>query len=548
MRRWIDRAALIAKLVRTSHVKLPLRPAGLARFLRSARQTKLGPHLAVMLHAATQPQKAAVIEYGDGEVRRLTWAEFDAMINRATHALAARQTGGSARVALMLPNCLEYLVAQQALSRLGATAVQIGYRSKPGEIAHILRHARPSTAIVHATTVAAMREAYERAGYDAATLVVGNSDIPLPSGVEAWDRAVAAGSPDVPPKVTGGDGGGLIVYTSGTTGTPKGANRAWRDTGIEPVADMMYQVGMSATDRHLVVCPLYHSAAPAFVAMSLALGATLVLQNHFEPEACLDIVAAEQVTCSVMVPTMLMRLSSLPAKTRAQSLRWIMSAGGPLPTEVARRFMDAYGPILWNCYGATETGFVTLARPSDHTHRPGTIGRRLRGNDVRLLDAAGRPVPIGKVGELYVRNSMLISGYYGDAQATRAAQRDGWFSVGDVARIDEEGYYYLEARKHDLVISGGVNIYPREIEDNLARHPAILEVAVVGVPDPEWGETLRAFIVLRAGHHLTESDVIDHCRAELSDFKRPRVVTFVPELPRNPMGKVLKRELQAIAR
>jgi fatty-acyl-CoA synthase len=208
--------------------------------------------------------------------------------------------------------------------------------------------------------------------------------------------------------------------------------------------------------------------------------------------------------------------------------------------------MDAFGPVLWNFYGATETGLVTLAGPNDHVSHPGTIGKRLRGNEIRLLDDAGKQVPMGQVGELFARNSTMISGYHGNEQATKDSQREGFFSVGDVGRIDAEGFYYLESRKHDMVISGGVNIYPREIEDHLSTHPAILEAAVIGVPDAEWGETLRAFIVLRDGQQLSETEVVEYCRAELADFKRPRKVTFLTELPRNPTGKILKRELREL--
>jgi fatty-acyl-CoA synthase len=252
-----------------------------------------------------------------------------------------------------------------------------------------------------------------------------------------------------------------------------------------------------------------------------------------------------------MVPTMMIRLANLPPETLAKydtsTLRWIMSAAAPLTTEAARRFMQQFGPVLWNFYGATETGLVTLAGPHDHVSRPGTIGKQLRGNEIRLLDDGGRDVPVGEVGELYARNPTLISGYHGNDDATRSSQRDGFFSVGDVGRVDAEGYYYLESRKTDMVISGGVNIYPREIEDHLSTHPAVLEAAVIGVPDPEWGETLRAFIVLRNGEQLTEVDVINYCREHLADYKRPRKVTFLPEMPRNPTGKILKRELRNLA-
>jgi len=528
----------------------PIRPASFAQFVKGARQTKPGPHMAVMFHAAAHPEKEAIVEYGEHGVRRMTWGELDATINRLAHALVARGVRGGSRIALMLPNGSEYLIAQGALARLGATAVQIGYRLKAGEIAYILENSEPTATIVYHELLGTMRDARKLAGRGGSMLVVGG-DLKGEPELEDWDRALAAASPEMPPRVRGGDGGGMIVYTSGTTGKPKGANRSWRKTGFESVADMILQVGMRADDRHLVTCPLYHSAAPAFVAIMMSLGATIVLQNHFEPEAALDIIQKERVTCSLMVPTMLIRMANLPkdvlAKYDTSSLRWVMSAAAQLTTEAARRFMQQFGPVLWNFYGATETGLVTLAGPHDHVSRPGTIGKRLRGNDIRLLDDHGKDVPLGQVGELYARNPTLISGYHRNEDATRSSQRDGFFSVGDVGRIDAEGYYYLESRKTDMVISGGVNIYPREIEDHLSTHPAILEAAVVGVPDPEWGETLRAFIVLRNGQQLSEVDVINFCREHLADYKRPRKVTFLVEMPRNPTGKILKRELREMA-
>ncbi len=540
-----------AKTVRATKVAKPVRPSSLLQFVRGARNTKPGPHLAVMFHAAAHPDKEAIIEYGDNGVTRITWGELDATINRLAHALVQRGVGAKGRrVALMLPNGSEYLIAQQALARIGGTAVQIGYRLKPSEIAYILGNSEPTATIVHAEYLPSMREARGLAGGKGGPMIVVGGETQIGGDADEWDRALAAASPEMPPRVRGGDGGGVIVYTSGTTGKPKGANRAWNKTGFESVADMIYQVGMTAEDRHLVVCPLYHSAAPAFVAIMQSLGATIILQNHFDPEQALEIIQRERVTCSVMVPTMLIRMTALPkeilAKYDTSSLRWIMSAAAPLTTEAARRFMDQFGPVLWNFYGATETGLVTLAGPHDHVSRPGTIGRALRGNDIRLLDDAGQPDGPGQVGELYARNSTLITGYHGNDDATKSSQREGFFSVGDCGRVDADGYYFLESRKSDMVISGGVNIYPREIEDHLSTHPSILEAAVIGVPDPEWGETLRAFIVLRPGAKLSEPEVIDYCRKELADYKRPRKVTFMAELPRNPTGKILKRELREI--
>jgi len=552
-RRRVDRALFFGKVLRKAGALQPVSPVGVARFVQAARRSRLGPHLAPMFQAAVHPEREALVEYGSAGVRRLTWAELDAAINRLVGALAARGAARGSRVAIMLPNGCEYLIAQQALARGGGTAVQIGYRSKPAEIAYILANAEPHATLVHADYVAAMSDARALAGQGGPMIVVGGDGrADVAGSVTSWDAALAAAAPELPrtraARRAGDDGGGIIVYTSGTTGKPKGASRAWNRTGFESVADMILQVGMRADDRHLVVCPLYHSAAPAFVAIMLALGAPVVLMNHFDPEGALALIQRERITCSLMVPTMLVRIGNLPAQTIARydttSLRWVMSGAAPLTTEAARRFMARFGPILWNFYGATETGLVTLAGPADHLSRPGTIGRALRGNEIRLLDDAGAEVPRGAVGELFARNTTLISGYHNNDEATQSSLRDGFFSVGDMGRVDPDGYYYLESRKHDMVISGGVNIYPREIEDHLHTHPAILEAAVIGVPDPEWGETLRAFIVLRDGAALSAAEVIDHCRQALADFKRPRQVTFLPELPRNPTGKVLKRELR----
>jgi len=554
LRKQVDRVRLLGRALRQTKVVQPVRPARLAELVRGALKLPFGPHLAVMFHAAAHPDKEAIVEYGADGVHRMTWAQLDATINRLANALDARGVAGGSRVALMLPNGREYLIAQQALAKLGATAVQIGYRLKAAEIAYILANAEPKATLVHTDYLTVMTDARARAAADGVAggpmIVVGapRHGPPLPPEVADWERALAEVGPDVPARRRGGEAGGVIVYTSGTTGKSKGAHRSWRSIGLDSVADMVLQVGVRADDRHLVVCPLYHSAAPAFVAMILALGATVVLMNHFEPAGALDIIARERVTCTLMVPTMIVRIANLPDEetTRhdTRSLRWVMSAAAPLSTEAARRFMARFGPVLWNFYGATETGLVTLAGPGDHLTRPGTIGRALRGNEIRLLDDAGHDVPDGQVGELYARNAMLISGYHNNAEATRASLRDGMFSVGDLARRDADGYYYLESRKHDMVISGGVNIYPREIEDHLLGHPAILDAAVIGVPDPEWGETLHAFIVRRDGQALSEADVIAYCRDGLADYKRPRKVSFVAELPRNPTGKVLKRELR----
>ena len=548
LRRGLDRArmsgqqgaAALRILARTGLVRA-LRPQHVARFARSARGSRPGPHLAVMLHAQVWPDKLAVADAR----RRLTYGELEREVNQVAHALVALGAGPGARVGIMLPNCAEYLVVLQALPRIGASAVQIGTRLKAGEIEYILGNAQPRVLVYHASFAGEIEPACRRAGVPAAS-----SLLPIDDEGASYRALVQAQPADRPPSFSGKTAdSNVIVYTSGTTGKPKGASRNMSRTGLDAVADLVGSVGVERDDVHLVVCPLYHSAAPAFALIMMSLGGSVVVTDHFEPESVLALIERERVTCAFMVPTQLVRLTALEPAVRRRhdlsSLRWILSGAAPLTTETARRFQEAYGPILWNFYGATETGLVTLAGPADHAARPGTVGRVLAGNQLRVLGEDGRVLPPGEVGELYVRNSMLITGYHGDKASTDKAMKDGFFSVGDLARMDADGFVYLASRVHDMVISGGVNIYPAEIEEHLHRHPDVMEAAVVGVPDDEWGERLVAFVVTRPGAALTAEEVIQFCREGLADYKRPRAVEFMDALPRNPTGKVLKRELRS---
>jgi fatty-acyl-CoA synthase len=552
IRRRLERATTVAQgakfavevLNRTGFLGA-LSASGVVAFARNARNVKPGPHMGLMLHAANKPEKLAVRDAH----RALSYGELDREINQIAHALRELGTKPGDRVAIMLPNCSEYVVVQQALMRYGATSVQVGYRLKAAEIAYILENSTPSTVIVHHDYVTQMNEARASAGGPDSTkvIIVGAPENTLLEG-QRYERAIERQPGDRPPKAEGKQQSGVIVYTSGTTGKPKGANRDIAKTGLTSVGDFIATVGMHHSDKHLVVCPLYHSAAPAFAAMMFSLGASVYTLPHFDGEAWLDAIEREKITCSFMVPTMFQRILSLPEETLAKydtsSLRWICSGAAPLATETAVRFQERFGKVLWNFYGSTETGLVTLAGPDDHATHPGTVGRLVRGNEVRLLGDDGNEVDIGEVGELYARNAMLIGGYHRNRDATDKSMIDGYFSVGDLARMDADGFYYLESRKHDMVISGGVNIYPAEIENHLHSHPEILEAAVIGVPDADWGESLMAFVVKRPNSSLTVQEVSDYCRDELADYKRPRTVEFMDALPRNMTGKILKRELR----
>jgi len=552
-RRSLSVAAAGARMLRSTGLIGAVPPLAFARYLRDLRvHGYSGPFSIPHLHALADPLRPAVVA---GDVR-LSYGELDARINRLAHGLHRLGVGPGDRVAMLLRNGHEYVELNAAYGHLGAMGVQIGYRLKPKEVAYILENSGAKALVFHAGYADVVEEALAESGRpprEACIAAPGpvEEGVPLAraSGFPSYEELLRAGDPDAPPTVRGGGFGGVMVYTSGTTGRAKGAKRDFRRTGLEPVLNFMASIPIRHDERHLVTCPLYHSAAPAFVALTFIVGGCIVIVDHFDPPSILRTIERERITSSMMVPTMYNRLLQVGLgeirKRDLSSLRWLISGAAPLPTELARQIEEAFGPILYNFYGATETGFVTLAKPGEHTARPGTIGRLVGGNEARLLGGDGREVAIGEVGELYVRNAMLVDGYHGNDEATRAAQREGFFSVGDLARRDADGYFYLADRKHDMVISGGVNIYPFEIEQRLHQHPAVLDAAVVGVPDAEWGESLAAFVVLRDGKACGADELKQFVAAELADYKRPRQVLFVDTLPRTPTGKVLKRELRA---
>ncbi len=519
---------------------------GVAAFTLNIWNLKVGPQLAIPFHAKTRGQHPA-LRCGD---RVWTYKELNEEINQLSRALAMMGLYGNEAVALMLPNCSENLIAQETMPRIGAVVAQIGYRLKADEIAHILDNAQPQILIYHYDYEQEVKRANlaDRFLDPEQLMVVG-----APEGVEVYGsryEELVYTQAKAMPKLRDSGEGGVIIYTSGTTGAPKGATRSWKDTGLVSVTDLMAKTGIRSDDVHLVVCPLYHSAALAFSKMIMGLGGTIVLSPRFDAESVLQQIEEHSVTCAFFVPTMLTRLNALSEEVRDRydlsSLRWVMSGAAPLATNTAIEFQEKFGSILHNFYGATETGTVTHAGPADHSNKPGSVGQVLRGNQIKIIDEDGEEVPQGEIGELYVRNGMLIEGYHRNTNATQRSLRDGFFSVGDLAKIDEDGYLFLASRKHDMIISGGVNIYPREIENILHLHPDVLEAAVTGIPDAEWGESVGAFIVARPGSSLSTDIILRHCKELLASFKQPRHVVFLEELPRNETGKVRKQDLKVL--
>ena len=364
----------------------------------------------------------------------------------------------------------------------------------------------------------------------------------LPPGWLSY-RALMDGASDRFDSV--GEGlGASMIYTSGTTGNPKGA---WRPHGVD-IANVLQVIAtfeLTQSDVHLMCGPGYHSGVAFFSALHQVLGSTVVLQPRFDAEDALDQIARHRVTTTFMAPTLLQRLvDAQEARPRnTSSLRAVILGAAPCPYALKVRAEAVFGQVAWEFYGATETGVNTVLRPEDQLRKPGSCGTALPGQEIRLVRADGTEAAIGEPGELMVRSSWLAE-YFNRPDATRNSLHDGFFSVGDVAYRDDEDYFYICDRRIDMIISGGVNIYPAEVEAVLHAHPAVMDAAVIGVPDDEWGESVKAVVQLRPGADVSADALIAFCGERLAGYKKPRSIAFVDELPRDAAGKLLKRKLR----
>jgi fatty-acyl-CoA synthase len=541
-----DRIRTGARVARQSGLLYTLRMPGVRRALQAVASGSRNPALVFQIHAANSPDKPALL-WRD---QRLTFKQLDDRMNRAAIGLQRRGFERNTSVVIMMHNRPEFLEVQGAASRLGAAAVSVSWRSTAAELVYLANHCGAKALVFQADLWPVVEEAKKSLPAIAARdFIAVGADIPGCGSYE--DDLLSPSSTELTVAKGVEDEAAVVIYTSGTTGKPKGAVRKFPKEAMHAIMQFIAETPMRVDDLHLVTCPLYHSTAFGFLAMNAILGATGVLMDEFKPEAFLQHVERYGVTSTALVPTMLHRVLALGPevlrKYDTRTLRAIFSGGAPLPGPLAIQAMDHFGDVLFNFYGATETGLVTLAKPSDLRAAPGTIGKVVPGNEIRLLDEAGRAAPAGQVGELYARNKMLVAGYHNDPDSTRASMKDGFFSVGDLARIDRDGRYFIEGRKRDMIISGGVNVYPAEVEGVLEAHPDLAEVAVVGIEDSEWGERVRAFVVRRPGAHVDEAALKLWCRERLSGPKVPRDYVFIEALPRNPTGKVLKRDLRTVS-
>jgi fatty-acyl-CoA synthase len=541
-----DRARTGVKVVNQTGMLYEWSLPGIRTAVTALASGSRNPSLVFSLHAANSPDKPAIL-WRD---RTLTYAQLDDRMNRAGAGMRLKGLRRGESVVLLMRNRPEFLEIQGGAGRFGAAAVSVSWRSTAAELVYLAQHCGAKAIVFEADlwTTAVEQAVKSLPGLSGKDLFAVGGDVP---GCASYERDFLAPS-GTPLKVEKGaeDEAAVVIYTSGTTGKPKGAVRKFPKEAMHATMQFIGETPMRTDDVHIVTCPLYHSTAFGFLMFNGLLGATAVLMDEFKPEIFLELVERHGVTTTAVVPTLLHRVMSLPPEVRAKydvrSMRAIFTVGAQLPASLGTEVMDYFGDVLFNCYGATETALVTMAKPEDLRAAPGTIGKVLPGNEVRLLDEAGREVGVGEVGELYARNKMLVAGYHNDDESTRSSMRDGFFSVGDLARRDRDGRYFIEGRKRDMIISGGVNVYPAEVEAAIEANPEVAEVAVVGVDDREWGERVKAFVVRKKGSSLDEGALKVWCRERLAGPKVPREFAFLDILPRNPTGKVLKRELRAM--
>ncbi|MGP4017540.1 AMP-binding protein [Saccharopolyspora sp. 5N708] len=510
----------------------------------SANRSTIDPHaerqyVGFYQRAAAQPDRLAIITPRGVEV---TFGELGARVNRISHALRSLGLSSGDVVAAVVHNGVEYFELVLATGQVGLYLVPINYRLAPPEMVYIITDCGARVVVAHA----------EQAG----TLEVGDGVHRYVVGgeIDGWlsYSELVAAAPDTLPEERAA--GAVMGYTSGTTGRPKGVRRplsaAAPERSIEALAlANLAGYGVVPGDGvHLVCSPLYHAAPGNFAVWFLHAGHTVVVHERFDAEATLRAIDHHRVTSSHMVPTHFHRMLSLPPGTRSSydlsSMRVLIHAGAPCPVAVKQQMFEWVGPIIWEYLGATE-GLVTRISPDEWLTKPGAVGRPLPGVTVRIRDESGVEQPRGQVGTIYFTAPEFE--YHNNPDATAAVREDQLVTVGDVGYVDDDGYLFMADRRTDLIVSGGVNIYPAEIEQRLITHPAVADAAVVGVPDEEWGQSVLAVVQPMVGVTPSEElaeELRAYCSRALAGFKRPRRIEFLSDFPRTESGKLQRRALR----
>ena len=522
---------------RSGLLHLP-RPRAVAAVGKAALRSENIISLSLRYQASHTPTRTA-IEDGD---HQLSYAALDRRVDQVARTLQARGILPGHSVAVMLSNSVEFFEVMLAIARMGANLTPMSDKFKAREVNYILEHSDATALIVDHDRL----EVVEARWREALRVLVlrADADPPISAPLEDYAEITrAASAAPLERRQRHREGSKVIMYTSGTTGRPKGAQRRIRSLTPEGLLNTFAGFDFKNAERLYICTPLYHAAPWAMSSFVLGLGGTIILSKRWRGADTLAALEATHATTFLVVPTLVRRWLDLDSPQRPPALEKVISAGARFPAQWKREATERLGEVFYDFYGATELGIITIASPSDAREAPESVGKVLPHIDVKLL-LEGREVAPGEPGELYARGQNF-SGYLKNEAASEANSLDGYFSVGDIATLDGRGYLYIVDRRADMVVSGGVNIYPAEVEGVLRDHPDVNDVAVVGLPHPEFGEALHAFVVSRPGRTPDEAGLIAHCGEELARFKKPRGVTFLDALPRSPQGKVLKRELVA---
>jgi acyl-CoA synthetase (AMP-forming)/AMP-acid ligase II len=501
------------------------------------------------IYAQSQPDKPAVIDdRGGGQVTRWSYRELEEQSNRLANALLSLGARPGEKVIWCGPNSPQVVAAICASRKAGHVAVPLNYRLTTDEAQYVVSHSDATVAYVDAEQAPMFADLLARAGRLRHVIVYGG---PVPDGMlgeEVVTAAPAAPPPDPDPEA----GVGTMIFTSGTTGKPKGALRRTRPAEGTAIG-LIGLIGYTPDDVYLTSGPLYHSGPWGFMGGALALGQTVVLQRKFDPEDWLRLVDTYRVSSTFAAPAPIRMVCALPGEVKKRydvsSMKRMIANAAPWSHPLKLQYLaDFPEDSLWEVYGSTELGVDCVLEPKDQRRKPGSCGKPAPGVEVVLFDADGCEVTgtgPGQAGELYVRSTGIYEEYYKQPDSYDKSRRGNLHTVGDIAYRDDEGYYYICDRKNDMIISGGMNIYPAEIEAALEQHPGIYEAAVFGIPSAEWGETVHATVVRQPGAELSPEDVMAFSREHLASYKTPRSVDFTDELPRTGSGKVLKRQLRA---
>jgi long-chain acyl-CoA synthetase len=484
---------------------------------------------------AASPDK--VFLFSQSDERQYTYKQFGEAVERTASLLAQKGIKKGDAVSLLMPNGVEYIIAYFACWELGALAGPINSLLKAQETAYVISNSDAKALLVNSSFIP--------------TIDSVRQELPQLSNIIVFDREADATQHvtlrDSQPIEIQPEDEAIIIYTSGTTGKPKGCLLTHRNV-IANARQISEWLGFGPEDRLLTVMPLFHMNAVSVTTMSaLYAGGSSVVSPKFSASRFWQIVSDYQITSFGSVATMLSMLlttypEGVPADLKTKQLRFAMCGSAPVPAETIKRFEEMFGCLVVEGYGLSESTCRSTFNPPDQRRRAGSCGLPI-GNEMRVVDDNDNDVPTGCLGEIVLRGENILKGYYKSPEATKNAFRNGWFHTGDIGYRDQDGFYYIVDRKSDMIIRGGENIYPREIDEVLYQHPSVAAAAVVGMPDELYGEEVAAFVVLREGSEVSEEQLIEFCKGRLADYKCPKTVRLVKDIPKGPTGKLLKREL-----